>query len=398
MCAEPLARPVAACVGAPGMTALDGIIVAFLALMALWGYAQGLVVSALSLAGFAGGAFAGSRLAPLLLEQGSNSPYAPLFSLVTALMVGGLAAIVFEALGEGIRRRMSFRSADVLDGIGGAVLVATLGLGLVWIAGTVALQTPGARELRRDIQRSAILSKLNETLPPSGPLLNALARADPFPRIRGPAADVPAPTRRILRDGEVQEAQASVVRVLGHACGLAVQGSGWVARPGIVVTNAHVVAGEEDTTVEADGGDAMDATAVVFDPHNDVAVLSVPALGAPDLDQRTGARAGAPAAILGYPENGPYRAVAGRLGATRTVLSRDAYGNGPVRRRMTSLRGSIRSGNSGGPVVDSGGRVVATVFAATTNGSGGGFGVPPGIVEAALDRAGEPVDTGPCVR
>jgi hypothetical protein len=398
MCAEPLARPVPSRADAPDMTAVDWIIVAFVALMALWGYAQGLIVSALSLAGFAGGAFVGSRLAPLLLDQGSNSPYAPLFSLVSALIVGGLAAIVFEALGEGIRRRMSFGAADVMDGIGGAVLVATLGLGLVWIAGAVALQTPGARELRRDIQRSAILSKMNEVLPPSGPLLNALARADPFPRIRGPAADVPAPTRRILRDRDVQDAQASVVRVLGHACGLAVQGSGWVAGPGIVVTNAHVVAGEDDTTVEADGGDGMDATAVVFDPHNDVAVLRVPGLGAADLNQRTGAPAGAPVAILGYPENGPYRAVAGRLGETRTVLSRDAYGNGPARRRMTSLRGTIRSGNSGGPAIDSGGRVVATVFAATTNGSGGGFGVPPGIVEAALNRAGEPVDTGPCVR
>ncbi len=196
MCVEALARPGAASVHAPGMTAVDWIIVAFVVLMALWGYAQGLIVSALSLAGFAGGAFAGSRLAPLLLDEGSSSPYAPLFSLVTALMVGGFAAILFEALGEGIRRRMSFRAADVLDGIGGALLVATLGLGLVWIAGAVALQTPGARELRQDIQRSAILSKMNEVLPPSGPLLNALARADPFPRIRGPAADVPAPTRR----------------------------------------------------------------------------------------------------------------------------------------------------------------------------------------------------------
>jgi S1-C subfamily serine protease len=221
---------------------------------------------------------------------------------------------------------------------------------------------------------------------------------DPFPRIRGPAADVPAPTQRILRDGDVQEARASVVRVLGHACGLAVQGSGWVAGPETVVTNAHVVAGEDDTTVERNGGGGMDATAVVFDPHNDVAVLRVPGLGLPPLAQRSGARARAPVGILGYPENGPYRAVAGRLGETQTVLSRDAYGNGPVRRRITSLRGRIRSGNSGGPVVDSGGRVVATVFAATVNGSGGGFGVPPGIVEAALDRARGPVDTGPCVR
>lgn len=366
--------------------------------MALWGYAQGLIVSALSLAGFAGGAFLGSRLAPLLLDQGSSSPYAPLFSLVAALMVGGLAAIVFEALGEGIRRRMSFRAADVLDGIGGALLVATLGLGLVWIAGAVALQTPGARELRRDIQRSAILSTLNEVLPPSGPILNALARADPFPRIRGPAADVPAPNRRILRDGDVQRARAAVVRILGHACGLAVQGSGWVARPGVVVTNAHVVAGQDDTSVETDGGDGLDATAIHFDPRNDVAILSVPGLGAPALGLRSGARVGAAVAILGYPENGPYRAVAGRLGETRTVLSRDAYGSGPVQRRITSLRGRVRSGNSGGPVVDSGGRVVTTVFAATTNGSRGGFGVPTGIVRGALAAAGGPVDTGPCVR
>jgi hypothetical protein len=380
------------------VTAVDWIIVAFVALMAMWGYAQGLVVSAMSLAGFAAGAFAGSRLAPLLLEQGSSSPYAPLFSLVAALMVGGLAALVFEALGEGIRRRMVFRAAELFDGVGGALLVATLGLGLVWIAGAVALQTPGARELRRDIQRSAILSKLNEALPPSGPILNALARADPFPRIRGPAADVPAPTRRILRDADVRRAHAGVVRILGEACGLAVQGSGWVAQPGLVVTNAHVVAGEDDTTVEPDGGDKMDATAVVFDPHNDIAVLRVPGLGLPALGQRSGARVGVPAAILGFPENGPFDAVAGRLGETRTVLSRDAYGNGPVRRRVTSLRGHIRSGNSGGPVVDAAGRVVATVFAAATNGSNGGFGVPPGIVESALARAGGQVDTGPCVR
>ena len=397
MRAEGLAWPVGTGAGGVLVTTIDWIIVAFVALMALWGYAQGLVVSALSLAGFAGGAFAGSRLAPLLLEQGASSPYAPLFSLVSALMVGGLTAILFEALGEGIRRRMSFRAAEVVDGVGGALLVATLGLGLAWIAGAVALQTPGARELRSDIQRSAILKKLNEALPPTG-VLNALARVDPFPRIRGPAADVPAPTQRILRDGDVQAVRASVVRILGHACGLAVQGSGWVARPGVVVTNAHVVAGQDDTKVEANGGEGLDATAIAFDPRNDVAVLEVQGLGAPALGRRTGARVGAPVAILGYPENGPYRAVAGRLGETRTVLSRDAYGNGPVRRRMTSLRGRIRSGNSGGPAVDAAGRVVATVFAATTNGSGGGFGVPPGIVAAILDRAREPVDTGPCVR
>ncbi len=345
-----------------------------------------------------GGAFVGSRLAPLLLDQGSSSPYAPLFSLVTALMIGGLAAIVFEAVGVGIRRRLAFSGADVLDGIGGAVLVATLGLGLVWIMGAVALQTPGARQYRKDIQRSAILRKLNAALPPSGPILNALARVDPFPRISGPEADVPPPNRRILRDRDVKAAHDSVVRVLGVACGLAVQGSGWVAAPEEVVTNAHVVAGEDDTTVKLDGGDELDAQAIAFDPHNDVAVLRVPGLAAPPLDLRMQGVVGEQVAILGYPHNGPFRAEPGRLGATRTVISQDAYGAGPVQRRMTALRGLIRSGNSGGPAVDDTGAVVATVFAATTSGSRGGFGVPPGIVRSALRKADGPVDTGPCAR
>ena len=381
------------------MTAVDWIIIGFVALMALWGYGQGLVISGLSLAGFAGGALAGSRLAPLLLEQGSSSPYAPLFSLVSALMVGGLAAIVFEAVGVGIRRRLSFPGADVVDGAGGAMLVAAIGLGLVWIIGAVALQTPGARQYREDIQRSAILQKLNEALPPSGPLLNALARVDPFPRITGPEADVPPPNRRILRDRDVQAARNSVVRVLGTACGLAVQGSGWVAAPGVVVTNAHVVAGEDDTTVKLDGGSELDAAATVFDPHNDIAVLRVGGLDAPPLELRMQGPVGEQVAILGYPKNGPYRAEPGRLGDTRTVISQDAYGNGPVRRRIASLRGRIRSGNSGGPAVDETGGVVATLFAATTSGSPGGFGVPPGIVRAALRKAGGgTVDTGPCAR
>jgi S1-C subfamily serine protease len=380
------------------MTALDWIIIAFVLLMALWGYLQGLVVSALSLGGFALGAFVGSRVGPVLLAGGSSSPYAPLFSLVTALMVGGLAAVLFEAMGEGIRRRMVFPLAATIDGVGGAALVAALGFALVWIMGAVALQTPGARKFRKDIQRSFILSRLNETLPPSGPILNALSRADPFPRIRGPQADVPAPNRRIVRDPEVRGAHDSVVRILGTACGLAVQGSGWVASPEIVVTNAHVVAGEDDTTVQTDGGPELDAQAVVFDPHNDVAVLRVDGLGAPALPGHPNAPAGAPVAILGFPEDGPYHASPGRLGETRTVISRDAYGAGPVQRRMTSMRGNIRSGNSGGPVVDPGGRVVATVFAATTRGPRGGFGIPTGIVESDLRSAGGPVDTGPCVR
>jgi S1-C subfamily serine protease len=107
---------------------------------------------------------------------------------------------------------------------------------------------------------------------------------------------------------------------------------------------------------------------------------------------------GEPVAILGYPQDGPYHASPGRLGPTQTVISNDAYGQGPIRRRMTAIRGNIRSGNSGGPVVDAQGQVVATVFAATTRGPKGGFGIPTGIVEGDVQAARGPVSTGPCAR
>jgi S1-C subfamily serine protease len=265
----------------------------------------------------------------------------------------------------------------------------------------VALHTPGASDLREPIQRSAILQELNERLPPSGPILQALARFDPFPQIEGPAPDVAPPTAAIARDPDVERAGGSVVKVLGTACGLGVQGSGWIAADGVVVTNAHVVAGQDDTTVQVRGeGPSLDAQAIWFDSRNDLAILRVPGVsGVAALRLDVGAEEGASAAILGFPENGPYDVEAGRLGQTSTVVSQDAYGRGPVRRTITALRGLVRSGNSGGPMVDAAGRVVTTIFAASVSDGGrSGFGVPDSIVREALGRASGPVNTGPCAR
>jgi Trypsin-like peptidase domain/Colicin V production protein len=382
------------------VTPLDWFIVAFTALMALWGYAQGLIVGALSLAGFAGGALLGSRLGPLVLEEGSRSPYAPLAALIGALGFGAVLAAGLELLGFHLRHRLGSR-LGILDGIGGAVLVGCLGLGLVWIGGAVALHTPGAGDLREPIQRSAILQQLNERLPPSGPILQALARFDPFPQIEGPDPEVPPPTAAIARDRDVERAGASVVKVLGTACGLGVQGSGWVAGDGIVVTNAHVVAGQDDTTVQVRGeGPRLDAQAIWFDPSNDLAILRAPGTaGVAALRLNVAAAEGTSAAILGFPENGPYDVRPGRLGQTSTVISQDAYGRGPVRRSITAVRGLVRSGNSGGPMVDASGRVVTTIFAASVSDGGqSGFGVPDSIVRDALGRANGPVNTGPCAR
>ena len=381
------------------MTSTDLIILGFTILLSLWGYAQGLIVGLLSLAGFAGGALLGSRVGPALLEEGSRSPYAPLFALLGALLVGGVLALGLEAVGFQFRRRLG-RRLGAFDGLGGAALIATVGLGLSWVAGAVALQTPGARALRPDIQRSKILQVLNERLPPSGPILNAIARFDPLPEVSGPAPGVGRPSPRVARDPEVRAAGRSVVRVLGTACGLGVQGSGWVARGGIVVTNAHVVAGQDDTAVQPRGdGPRHDAEAIWFDPRNDLAILRVPgARGLPALGLNVGAPPGTSAAILGFPGNGPYRVEPARLGRTAAVLTEDAYGLGPFRRRVTSLRGEVESGNSGGPVVDAGGRVVTTIFAGTPGADPGGYGVPDSVVRDALARAGRPVGTGPCAR
>jgi len=382
------------------VTALDWVIVAFAALLASFGFRRGFIVGVLSFAGFAFGAFLGTRLGPLLLPDGSASPYAPAFGLVGAVLAGAILATGLEGLGFRIRRTLVIPGLGLFDGLLGALLGVALGLGIVWIAAAVVAQTPGAVTLRADIQRSAILGELNRMLPPSGPILDALARLDPLPQLPGPSPDVAAPLPRVGRAPGVRAAAASVVRVLGTACGLAIEGSGWVARESEVITNAHVVAGEQDTTVELRGvPPELPAEVVHFDPTNDIAVLRVPELhGVPPLSLLPNPPAGRAGAILGYPRDGPYDVQPGRIGRTQTVLTDDAYGHGPVSRLLTPLRGDVRPGNSGGPLVDVYGHVLTTVFAGTVgSGPPGGYGVANSTVAHALALAGSrPVSTGAC--
>jgi S1-C subfamily serine protease len=386
------------------MTSVDWLIVCFTALLAFYGYLQGFIVGALSLVGFGIGAFLGTRLAPLVLSAGDRSQYAPVFGLLGALLAGGVLASGFEGVGARARAALRLPGLRAIDGLLGAAFTACVGLGVAWIVGAVALQSSGSPPLRADIQRSAILRELNRLLPPSGPILNALARIDPLPSVRGPAADVPAPTRGILAARGVLAARGSLLRILGTACGLGIEGSGWVAAPGVVVTNAHVVAGETDTRVQWRGeGPQLRAVPVVFDPHDDVAVLRVGGLAAPALSVAAGAHPGASVAILGFPLDGPFDAEPGRIGDTQTFSTEDAYGNGPITRSITSLRGLVRPGNSGGPLVNASGQVVATVFASITGtGRPGGFAVPNAVVRsqlaAARARGGRPVSTEPCSR
>lgn len=380
------------------MTRLDWIIVVFAALLALFGFRRGFIVAVLSFGGFAFGSFIGTRLGPLLLQQGSASPYAPAFGLVGALLAGAILATGLEGVGFRLRRTLVLPGMGVLDGALGALLSAALGLAIAWILAAVVVQTAGTVQLRADIQRSEILRELNQLLPPSGPILNVLASLDPLPSISGPLPNVSSPPAAIARDPGIRAASRSVVRVLGTACGLAIEGSGWVAQPGVVVTNAHVVAGEHDTTVEVDGREPeLSAYAIAFDPTDDIAVLRVPGLSLPSLTLTASPPAGRGGAILGYPENGLFDARPGRIGTTQRIITDDAYGRGPVSRLLTPLRGLVRPGNSGGPLVDREGHVLTTVFASTTGGEpAGGYGVANATVAQVLAGAGRMVGTEEC--
>ena len=375
------------------MTKVDLIALGFVALTAFIGWKKGLLASALSVAGIVLGAWLGSRLAPSLLQGGRSSPYTPLAALAGA----AVGAILLETLGTlagtSLRSRIRRPRMSRFDSLGGLALGAVAGLAIVWVLGAVALLLPGQADLRHGAQQSALLRRLNEVVSPEK-VLNALARIDPFPAITGPAAPVTPPDPRLAHAVGVRSAAPSVVRVLGTACGVGVEGTGWTARANLVVTAAHVVAGQDDTVVELQSGARLPARALVFDTHNDIAVLHVDGLGLRPLPLAR-ARSGTAVAVLGFPENGPFTATPARIGRTSVVLAEDAYGRGPVTRAITSLGGRVRHGDSGAPAVDARGAVESTIFAARLR-TVGGYGVPDNVVRAALNKADTPVSTGDC--
>jgi S1-C subfamily serine protease len=377
------------------VTVFDGLALLFVLAAALAGFRKGLVAGALSVVGILLGAWIGAQIGPEFLSGGQQSPYQPLAALAGAAVGAILLETIGTIAGGALRSGVRFRPLRSFDSAGGLLLGALSGLAIVWVLGAVALFVPGEPGLRRAALRSSVLRELNGVVAPRS-LLGVLARIDPFPSLAGQVPRVAPPDPRLLGLSAVRKARASVVRIVGTACGLGVEGTGWVAAQGLVVTAAHVVAGEHDTVVEIDSGDRFGAVVAAFDSRDDVAVLRVSGLDEVPLSLAD-PHLGAPVAVLGYPENGPFTATPGRIGPTQVRLTENAYGTGHVFRELTSLRGRVLHGNSGSPAVDRSGAVETTVFASLI-GARGGLGVPSQIVARVVADAkrGATVSTGSC--
>ncbi len=354
------------------------------------------------------GGFIGSRAAPLLLDG-----FAPGLSISLAALAIVLAgAILGQAIGafsgSRLRSRVTWRPVRVFDALTGAALSVVAMLLVAWVLG-VAASGAQLQALGQEVRGSVVLGAVDRAIPGGTDRLwsafNALVDSSRFPRYLEPFAperikQVPAPQGAILSRPGVLRARESVVKILGSAgsCSRTLEGTGFVYAAHRVMTNAHVVAGVDAPVVRLDDTD-YGAEVVYYDPDIDVAVLAVDDLEAPALRFDSTAAAREAAAVLGYPENGPYDVQPARIREARTLRSPDIYGYQTVYRETYSIYSQVRPGNSGGPLVDSSGEVIGVVFAASITDVDTGYVLTADQVSEAASQgmlADLSVDTGAC--
>jgi S1-C subfamily serine protease len=369
----------------------DVIPVVAIGLCMAYGLRTGALRIALPLAGLVAGGLAFGRFLPRLVDAfRSSSDVADLtlvaaaFCLAGGFALGGRVAFALAArLPRGLRG---------LDRAAGVLLGAALGVVVVWL-GALFLSTRGP-DSRRAARRSSIVVRLLDAVPP-GRVLTALHRFDGVPVVANLIPRrLPPPVTDGVPSAVVRTTAASVVKVRGDVCGFVAEGSGWIAGPGRVVTNVHVVTGQRHPDVISVDGRTLRATVAHVDVTNDLAVLAVPGLRGRALSLGRTPAFGSPVAFIGYPGDGPLRSEAGTMGDAESRLSPDAYG-APSARTTLTLRGHARPGNSGGPVIDRAGRVVGTLFARNAEGTVV-FATPAGRIRAALAAPPRAVPAGPC--
>lgn len=388
---------------------LDLIVVLLAIGFAVNGYRQGFVTAVLSFVGFFGGAVLGAQLAtPVAQSLASGTTQVVVaVAVVLSLAFGGQVLAVW--LGSELRSRITWRSARTLDSAFGATVSVLTVLLVAWMVATPLASSPYPG-LASAVRRSEVVRAVNATMPTSvrdlyDSLRDVVDRGE-FPEVFGPLVPtrvrpVAPPDERLLHSVAVRTARPSVLKVTGLApsCSRRIEGSGFVYAPEHLMTNAHVVAGVRSPRVEVDG-DRVDAQVVLFDPDRDVAVLHVPGLQARPLRFAThDAEANDDAIIVGYPEDGPFFVGAARVRERERIRGPNIYNDDTVSRDVYALRGSVRSGNSGGPLLAPNGAVYGVVFAAALDDRETGFALTADEVAGDARRAARataPVDTGRC--
>ncbi len=355
------------------MNLLDWLLLVLVLAYALSGYWQGFVTGAFATAGLLFGGLLGVWIAPMALGDANPSLLVSLGALFIVILSASLGQAIMQFTGARIREKITWQPIRALDAAGGAALSAVAVLLVAWALG-VAISGSRIGGITPLVRNSAILAQVDRALPQqAGGVLNAfndVVGTSFFPRYLEPFAperivEVGPGPQRLLQDPDVVNDQASVLKVRGtNDCGRGVEGSGFVYAANRLMTNAHVVAGVDDPQVYI-GDSAVAATVVYYNPDVDVAVLAFDSGDTPQLDFDREAAARDGVAILGYPEDGPYDVQPGRIRAEQRLRSPNIYGDGTVIREVYSLRGLVRPGNSGGPIVSSAGEVVGVVFAAS---------------------------------
>lgn len=388
---------------------VDGILILLMLVFAISGYRQGFVIGALSFGGFFSGVLIGLQLGPLIANQFTDSTARLLVSLVAIFALAVLGQTLAGWLGTHLRRQISNKSMQHLDDAGGAV-ISLFAVLLVASLIAVPLGSTPFPGLNREVRSSSILGGISGVLPDEAQALSSALRdtldTSGFPDVFGglaptQAREVAAPDPKLKGSQIVQKSKRSVLKVLGTApsCSRRIEGTGFVYADERVMTNAHVVAGTREVTVEVNGGQEP-GRVVVYDPDRDLAVIYVPGLKAPAMSfVSRQAQTGANAIVLGYPQDGPYDAQSARVRDVGRITGPDIYDSGDVTREIITIRSLVRSGNSGGPLISTNGQVLGVIFAAAADDKNTGFALTANeassVAEAGTRRTSE-VRTGDC--
>ncbi|WP_028849773.1 MarP family serine protease [Thermocrispum municipale] len=392
------------------MNWVDVLVVVVAVIAAASGARQGVIIALPAFLGVLAGAVIGIKVAPLIVDMFDHPAAKVAFAVATVVFLVALGETFGVWIGRTIKERVDSPKLAWLDNSLGAIVQGIVVFVVAWLIALPLTSVSGLPGLASAINGSAVLSQVNDVMPEQARALpNDLRKLLDVsglpsviaPFVQPPAAEVQPPDKRLQRSPVVRELRDKVLKIRGDApsCSRTLEGSGFVVAPQRVMTNAHVVAGTTSVRVETDEG-TLPARVTHFDPDVDVAVLAVPDLNAAPIPfADVPAASGDNAIVLGYPLDGPYTATAARIRQRTELRGPDIYESKTVRRDVFTVRGSIRSGNSGGPMVNPDGEVIGLVFGASVQDPDTGFTLTAAEVEPEARRAPEMVNdvgTGRC--